>query len=99
MSPITKGAPGYVSRDDPEAIERVYDAVSDTESATTAAEGPEYPTVTDLSAATGFDNVRTLDALAILVDSEVIRSVRRADGAVGFAPADESSGNSDTIKF
>ena len=28
-SPITKGAPGYVSRDDPEAIERVHDAVAD----------------------------------------------------------------------
>ena len=99
MTPITKGAPGYVSRDDPEAIERVHDAVSDTDEATTAVTGPEYPRVSDLSAATGLDRVRTLDALAILVDSEVVRSVRRADGAVGFAPAEESSGNSDTIKF
>jgi hypothetical protein len=90
MTPITTDDPRGPWREDPVAVERVHNAVSGTESATTADETPEYPTVADLSTATGLGRTRVLDALAILADSETAEAVRRADGGIGWRATDDT---------
>ena len=89
--PITTDDPRGPWTEDPVAVERVHNAVSGTESATTADVTPEYPTVADLAQNTGLGRVRVLDALALLLDAETVRAVRRADGAIGWGAVDESN--------
>jgi len=71
--------------------ERVYDAVSGTEGASTAADDPEYPTVDDLSTYTGLARTRVLHSLGLLLDADAVQAVRRSDGAIGWGAVDESS--------